>query len=74
MAKKKQVKVIHPLTALDALAQFNSDVSVLLSASQNAISFLTMEGVDPAKAAKAVVPELQRALDEVRRHYEDASS
>lgn len=70
MARKKDTEIVHPLTAIDALSGYHSDVGYLLTAVQSAASMLSNKDLDARKVADSVAPHLEEAVKRVRRWYE----
>lgn len=70
MARKDEIKLVHPRTAVRALSGYAVDVGVLLAAAQNAYGFLRDETLDADKVRKAVAPMIKAAIDRVARWYE----
>lgn len=65
----KQVEIVHPLTAMEALQGFYRDATLLMMAAHNAADMLT--GPLPKDAvAKAVAPELEKAVAGIRKWIE----
>lgn len=69
MARKKEPTLVHPLTAIEALNGYHSDVSILLTAVQSALSLITDKDIDARKACNAVAPSLEESMERVRRWY-----
>ena len=70
MARQKEIALIRPRRAIDALGGFNDDVNFLLAAARNAHSFLLDDSLDPDKTRKAVAPILSEGIERVRKWYE----
>lgn len=67
---RKQIKIVHPLAAIEALTGYHGDIGILLVAVQTAISMMANKDHDARRVCDAVAPELEKAAERVRRWYE----
>lgn len=69
MARKEELKIVHPRTAMRAIDGFHTDANYLLTMARNAHSFLVDDSLDAEKVRKAISPQLQEAIDRVAKWY-----
>lgn len=64
---KKPAEIVHPLAAMEALQGFYQDVTLLVMAAHNAADMLGSKTLSPQAVAKAVAPDLEKAVAGVRK-------
>lgn len=70
MAKKNEVKIVHPRIAIRALDGFNTDANYLLAVSRNAYKFLINDSLDAENVRKAIAPSLKEAIDRLAKWHD----
>lgn len=70
MARKDEVKIVHPRTAMRAIEGFHGDANYLLTMTRNAHSFLIDDSLDAEKVRKAIAPQLKEAIDRMAKWYD----
>lgn len=67
MAKKDEVKPVHPRTIHKALGAYLDDVNYLTSVVRNAHRFLTDDGLNADDVRKAVAPQIEEAIERMNK-------
>lgn len=70
MGKKKEIEIVHPRAAHDAIGGFIIDCWALLNAASEAHKFMTDDSLDAEKVREVMAPRLKEAIEAMQKWRE----